>query len=204
MNKINIISPNQIFAEDLMQQINRYFEYEYANINEPEKDSDMAIVDEDESIARIMSEKFVDLPIVFFSLNGEISKYADVVIKKPFKLCDFLMALKNKTLLPKVRRKECLNFNEYSLYPIKKVIVSSISGNVFKLTEKEVAILKYLYQNAPEISGKDELLENVWGYSADATTHTVETHIYRLRQKVEQDNGSQLIITENNGYRLNI
>ncbi|MBO5037877.1 MAG: helix-turn-helix domain-containing protein, partial [Alphaproteobacteria bacterium] len=68
----------------------------------------------------------------------------------------------------------------------------------------EVDIIKYLYQNTPDIATKEDLLENVWGYSSDATTHTVETHIYRLRQKVEKEKGSQLIITENNGYRLNI
>ena len=73
-----------------------------------------------------------------------------------------------------------------------------------KLTEREVDILKYLYQNSDVISSKENLLENVWGYSADVTTHTIETHIYRLRQKVEEEGGSQLIITENNGYRLNI
>lgn len=204
MNKINIISSSQIFAEDLMQQINHYLENECAAIGEPQKDTDIIIIDEDECVTKVMAEKFADLPIVFFSTAEETSEYADIVIKKPFKLCDFLTALKNKTLLPKVRRKECLNFKEYSLYPIRKEIASTVSGSVFKLTEKEVAILKYLYQKAPKISEKEELLENVWGYSADATTHTVETHIYRLRQKVEQDGGSQLIITENNGYRLNI
>lgn len=204
MNKVNIISSNQIFAEDLAEQLNRYLGEECAKISEPEKDVELVFIDENENKVKEIAEKYSDLPIVLFSSNIEMSEYADVVIKKPFKLYDFLEALKNKTLLPKVRRKECLNFREYSLYPIKKEIISTISGKVFKLTEKEVAILKYLYQNSSDISEKEDLLENVWEYSADATTHTVETHIYRLRQKVEQDGGSQLIITENNGYRLNI
>lgn len=204
MSKINIISSNQIFAEDLVQQINRCLEEDCVEINEPDKTSELVFIDEDEKQAKAIAGEFADLPIVLFSSGLETSEYADTVIKKPFKLYDFLDALKNKTLLPKIRRKECLNFKEYSLYPIKKEIISSVSGNIFKLTEKEVSILKYLYQNAPEISEKEDLLENVWGYSADASTHTVETHIYRLRQKVEQDGGSQLIITENNGYRLNI
>ncbi|MCM1323136.1 MAG: winged helix-turn-helix domain-containing protein [Acetobacter sp.] len=202
--RINIISKNQIFAEDLVQQIERYIEQVELSSVEPDKQSELVFVDEQEEIAKKIAEKYADLPIVLLSTICESSEYADIVIKKPFKLQDILEALKNKTLLPKVRRKECLNFKEYSLYPIKKEIISAKSGKSFKLTEKEVAILKYLYQNASQISEKEELLENVWEYSADATTHTVETHIYRLRQKVEQDEGSQLIITENNGYRLNI
>ena len=107
-------------------------------------------------------------------------------------------------LLSKVLLKEFLNFKEYSLYPVKKEIVSSKSGKTTKLTEKEVDILKYLYQNLPAAASKEDLLENVWEYSAGVTTHTIETHIYRLRQKVEQDGGSQLILTENSGYRLNV
>ena len=204
MNKINIISSNRMFAEDIAEQLNRYLGNEYAEIGEPEKETELVFIDEDENKVKEIAEKYADLPIALFSSEAESSQYADIVIKKPVKLNDFLSAVKNKTLLPKIRRKECLNFKEYSLYPIKKEIISATTGNKFKLTEKEVAILKYLYQNASQISEKEDLLENVWGYSADATTHTVETHIYSLRQKVEQDGGSQLIITENNGYRLNI
>ena len=137
-------------------------------------------------------------------IDKDVEKYADIVIKKPIILKDLLESLKNKNLLPKVNRKECIKFKEYSLYPIKKEITSSISNKTIKLTEREVEMLRYLYQNSEVISTKENLLENVWGYSADVTTHTIETHIYRLRQKVEEDGGSQLIITENNGYRLNI
>ena len=64
--------------------------------------------------------------------------------------------------------------------------------------------IKYLYKNSGKIVTKNDLIQEVWEYSPDVATHTVETHIYRLRQKVEKNNGSQIIITENSGYRLNI
>ena len=204
MKKISVISSNQVIAEDLKQQIERCWEGCAIGLNEKSSDIDLFFVDDDETEVKNIAQTYTELPIVFLSSTKEYSEYADLVIKKPFKLYDFLSSLKNETLLPKVRRKECLNFNEYSFYPVKKEIFSNLLNKTFKLTEKEVFILKYLYQNTGVVTEKEDLLENVWGYSAEATTHTVETHIYRLRQKVEQDGGSQLIITENNGYRLNI
>ena len=74
---------------------------------------------------------------------------------------------------------------------------------IVKLTEKEVSILQYLYKIRDRIVTKSELLQEVWGYNPDVTTHTIETHIYRLRQKVEhEDKNAQLIITEEGGYFL--
>lgn len=203
MSKINIISTNQPFAEDLQQQMERSLCDISIELGFPTNTSDLIFIDENEATAKDIARQNFECPVVLFSFRKEHSEYADMVIKKPFKLYDFLESLKNKTLLPKVRRKECLNFKEYSLYPVKKEIITQ-TGTVIKLTEKEVCILKYLYLNIDRITEKEELLEKVWGYSAEATTHTVETHIYRLRQKVEQNGVSQLIITENNGYRLKV
>ena len=202
--KINIVSKNPVFAEDLRQQIEFAIKDADVSTDLPDSSTTLLLVDEDEkSLPNILSQN-KEMPVVLLSSKKDASDFADIVIKKPIKLSSFLKALKEETLLPKVRRKECLMFKEYSLYPVKKEIFSSQTQNTTKLTEKEVDIIKYLYQNAPQIASKEELLEKVWEYSTDATTHTVETHIYRLRQKVEKDGGSQLIITENNGYKLNV
>lgn len=72
------------------------------------------------------------------------------------------------------------------------------------LTEKEIAILEMLYLKAGNIVSKEDLLQYVWRYHAQSETHTVETHIYRLRQKLENIlEKEELILTDNNGYRLN-
>jgi len=198
--KIGIISENELFAKDFAEQINQFITDTTAQINDCRGDENIIFVDEKIKLAQEIKET----PVVLFLSKDQMVDNADVVIKKPFKLEQMLTALKNNTLLPKVRRKECLTFNEYSLYPVKKEIVSAATGKTTKLTEKEVDIIKYLYQIAPQTASKEDMLENVWEYSADVTTHTVETHIYRVRQKVEKNSKNQLIITENNGYRLNI
>ena len=73
-----------------------------------------------------------------------------------------------------------------------------------RLTEKETAILKYLCRTGNRVVPRDVLLSEVWGYNAGVTTHTLETHIYRLRQKIETDpSNAQLLVTEPGGYRLN-
>ncbi|MBP5698502.1 MAG: response regulator transcription factor [Alphaproteobacteria bacterium] len=200
---INILSKNTFFAQDLKEQIQ--FVLTNAEVEEdfPSSKTDVLLTDNEADLQQI-SNFCKNVPIVLFSETEDTTHMADLIIKKPFRLSVFLDSLKNNSLLPKVRRKECINIKEYSLYPVKKEIYSSITTKSIKLTEREVEIIKYLYQIFPQSAVKEDLLENVWGYSADATTHTVETHIYRLRQKVEKDGGSQLIITENSGYRLNL
>jgi len=72
-----------------------------------------------------------------------------------------------------------------------------------RLTEKETAILKYLYRAGDRAIGRDALLGEVWGYNAGVTTHTLETHVYRLRQKIERDpTRAEILVTEAGGYRL--
>ncbi len=71
-----------------------------------------------------------------------------------------------------------------------------------RLTEKEAAILKFLYR-AGRVIGRDTLLGEVWGYNAGVTTHTLETHVYRLRRKIERDpSHAEILVTEPGGYRL--
>lgn len=90
----------------------------------------------------------------------------------------------------------------YTFKPASKLLVGSNNQKV-RLTEKETSILKFLYRAGDKPVGRDVLLHEVWGYNPAVTTHTLETHIYRLRQKIEKDPArAQLLITEGGGYRL--
>ena len=90
----------------------------------------------------------------------------------------------------------------YTFKPAQKLMIEGDGGKV-RLTEKETAIVKYLYRAEQKVIGRDELLEQVWGYNSGVTTHTLETHIYRLRQKIEKDpSNARLLVTEGGGYKL--
>ena len=90
----------------------------------------------------------------------------------------------------------------YSFQPAAKILEAGDGGKV-RLTDKETSILKYLYRQGPKTITRDVLLKEVWGYNNRVTTHTLETHIYRLRQKIERDpSNARLLVTEEGGYRL--
>lgn len=81
-------------------------------------------------------------------------------------------------------------------------LLEDAAGRRVRLTDKETAILAHLRQ-AGGVVGRDALLAEVWGYSSAVTTHTLETHIYRLRRKIEADPAhAALLVTEGGGYRL--
>ncbi|NWH08178.1 MAG: response regulator transcription factor [Alphaproteobacteria bacterium] len=90
----------------------------------------------------------------------------------------------------------------YTFRPAAKMLVGANNTKV-RLTEKETSILKFLYRAGDKPVAREVLLHEVWGYNPAVTTHTLETHIYRLRQKIEKDPGrAQLLVTESGGYRL--
>jgi DNA-binding response OmpR family regulator len=90
----------------------------------------------------------------------------------------------------------------YTFKPASKTLVRDDNKKV-RLTEKETAIIKFLYRSGEQIVGRDVLLHDVWGYNAGVTTHTLETHIYRLRQKIERDpSQAEILVTEGGGYKL--
>lgn len=88
----------------------------------------------------------------------------------------------------------------YQFFPGQKLL-RDIANQEIKLTDKESAILRYLLRHPLQAVSRETLLTKVWGYHSEVTTHTLETHIYRLRQKIE---GSNLLLTEAGGYRLNL
>jgi DNA-binding response OmpR family regulator len=90
----------------------------------------------------------------------------------------------------------------YTFRPSSKILLNR-EGNEMRLTDKETAVLRYLYRAGQRPVSRETLLQEVWGYNSGVTTHTLETHIYRLRQKIEKDAASPaILVTEAGGYTL--
>ena len=126
----------------------------------------------------------------------------DVVVK-PFRIGVLLTLL--RTRLREADRDQAAVFaiGPYSFRPAAKLLLDEAAERTVRLTEKETNILKYLYRAGEKPVSREELLAEVWGYNAGVTTHTLETHVYRLRQKIEAEaNGAKLLLTEAGGYRL--
>ena len=127
---------------------------------------------------------------------------ANDYVTKPFKFAVFLARLRAQLRTHEQSEDAIFAIGPYSFRPSQKILTEE-DGNKVRLTEKETAIMKYLYRAEQKVIGRDELLEQVWGYNSGVTTHTLETHIYRLRQKVEKDpSNARLLVTESGGYKL--
>ena len=127
---------------------------------------------------------------------------ANDYITKPFKLGVLLARLRAHIRQHERSDDAMFSIGPYTFQPSAKLLLDAESNRKIRLTDKETAILKYLYRAGNRVIGRDVLLDEVWGYNAGVTTHTLETHVYRLRQKIEQDpSRAQILVTEAGGYR---
>ena len=206
MPNIALISSDNILYTDLASQICHYApDYNVIDNNDISQ-ADIIIIDENSYSSAFYSQIDVQAPLFILCTKTEQNeaehKYGHIIYK-PFLLSDFLDKINSCINLFENTENGYITFNQYTLRPMKKDIVNNKNNKSIKLTEKEVAIIKYLYKNRNRIVSKTELLQEVWGYSPDASTHTIETHIYRLGQKVEADEASDPIIeTVDGGYQL--
>lgn len=127
---------------------------------------------------------------------------ANDYVTKPFKFAVLLARIRAHLRQHEQTEDAVFTIGRYTFRPSTKLMVDE-RGSKVRLTEKETAILKYLYRAGEKPVTRDVLLHEVWGYNSGVTTHTLETHIYRLRQKIERDPSSaELLVTEAGGYKL--
>ena len=90
----------------------------------------------------------------------------------------------------------------FILRPSENLLIHKNSNDKIPLTDKERMLLRYLVQSGLEGMPRADLLKSVWGYAEETETHTLETHIYRLRQKLENYGAENLIKVQDGRYRI--
>ncbi|MDI2111879.1 response regulator transcription factor [Commensalibacter nepenthis] len=124
-------------------------------------------------------------------------------VSKPFRIAELLARLRAQMRIFENSEDAVFSIGPYVFRPSAKLLQENKTNKRIRLTEKEAAILKFLYRSGARPVPRQVLLNEVWGYNSAVTTHTLETHIYRLRQKIEPDpTNVSLLVTEAGGYRL--
>jgi DNA-binding response OmpR family regulator len=127
---------------------------------------------------------------------------ANAYVSKPFRFSVLLAHIRAQLRSHEQSEDAIFRIGPYEFRPAGKMLIDERQRKI-RLTEKETSILKYLYRAGDRPVSREELLTEVWGYNAGVTTHTLETHVYRLRQKIEPDaQSAKLLLTEAGGYRL--
>ena len=160
-------------------------------------------------VCRQIREAGVSSPIIMLTAAGGdndtirgLDAGANDYVTKPFRFAVLLARIRAQLRSHEQSEDAVFRIGPFEFRPAAKLLVDDRQHKV-RLTEKETSILKYLYRAGEKSVSREELLTEVWGYNAGVTTHTLETHVYRLRQKIEPDaNGAKLLLTEAGGYRL--
>jgi DNA-binding response OmpR family regulator len=223
IRKILLVDDDNDLRDALAEQIALYEEFEVLSVDcssaaiaaVKANTIDLVIMDvglpdmDGREAVKIMRKNGFKSPIIMLTGNDTdadavlgLDSGANDYVTKPFRFAVLLARIRAHLRQHEGSEDAIFQLGPYSFRPSAKLLIT-LQGAKIRLTEKETAILRYLYRAGDKTTGRDILLQEVWGYNANVTTHTLETHIYRLRQKIEIDPGvAKLLITELGGYRL--
>jgi len=222
--KILLVEDDEALSKALCEQLELHEEFETIAVKNgvdglaaaKTQPFDLLILDvglpdmDGRNVCKLMRRAGVNAPIIM--LTGADSE-ADTIlgldsdandyITKPFRIGVFLARIRAQMRQHERSEDATFQIGPYSFRASNKMLVEPESERKIRLTEKETAILKFMFRSGDRVVSRDVLLDEVWGYNSGVTTHTLETHVYRLRQKIEQDpSNAELLVTEPGGYRL--
>src|SRR5437660_986633 len=223
VRRILIVDDDGELRDALVEQLGLHEEFESVAVDSGTKgvqaakagQIDLVIMDvglpdiDGREAVRILRKNGFKAPIIMLTAHGTdsdtilgLESGANDYVAKPFRFAVLLARIRAQLRQYEASEDAVFTIGPYSFRPSAKLLLNP-KGNKIRLTEKETAILRYLYRAGQRSVSRETLLQEVWGYNSGITTHTLETHIYRLRQKVENDAASpSILITEAGGYKL--
>ena len=221
--KILIVDDDTELREALVEQLALHEEFEATSVDSGTKGVqaarnghiDLVIMDvglpdvDGREAVRILRKNGFKAPIIMLTGHDTdsdtilgLESGANDYITKPFRFAVLLARIRAQLRQHEASEDAVFTIGPYTFRPSSKLLLNP-KGSKVRLTEKETAILRYLYRAGQKPVSRETLLQEVWGYNSGVTTHTLETHIYRLRQKVEKDAGAPaILVTEGGGYKL--
>lgn len=224
--KILLVDDDDLLRDTLIEQFGVHDEFQVEPIEtagkaiervKEEAHIDLMLLDvglpdmDGREACRVMRKNGFKSPIIM--LTGADSE-ADTIlgldagandyVSKPFKFGVLLARVRAHLRSHEQSEDAVFKVGPYEFRPAVKMLVTAEDKKI-RLTEKETSILKFLYRAGGKPVTRDVLLDEVWGYNSGVTTHTLETHVYRLRQKIEPDpSNASILLTESGGYRLSL
>ena len=161
-------------------------------------------------VCRLMRRNGVTSPIIMLTGSDTeadtilgLDAGANDYITKPFRIEVLLARIRAQIRQHERSDDAVFTIGSFTFQTANKLLLNNETNEKIRLTDKETALLKYLYRAGGRVVDRDVLLGEVWGYNAAVDTHTLETHIYRLRQKIERDPSKpEILVTEPGGYRI--
>ncbi|MCX5513875.1 DNA-binding response regulator [Kaistia algarum] len=221
--RILVVDDDDLLRESLVEQLSLYEEFELLEeatagkgIQRARSEPvDMMIVDvglpdmDGREAVKLLRKGGFKAPIVLLTGHDSesdtilgLESGANDYVTKPFRFAVLLARIRAQLRQFEQSEDATFTIGRYTFRPSAKLLLDE-RGQKIRLTEKETSILKFLYRAGEKVVGRDVLLHEVWGYNSGVTTHTLETHIYRLRQKIEREPSvAELLVTEAGGYKL--